>query len=278
MRAKIWILPLAVAIVVGSSIAYVRHGAGHTEISEKEQRKPATETASGKITRLVESTIADHTLADSAIPEATTPPAESTPAGESPASITQSLGRLAAMPPGDAAIALGQDIEAALTPQNAIAFIEALLTTGHPAVERTAHSALAHSADSETLTALVNRYGSTPEERRGRILQILDHVENPAATESLIQTVANDTSEKRSPLLVCAMNGLANLSTVESVSYLIGQVATDNEAFAFMALERVRTDQAREMIRAASTGNKDSVGIAPEHLAVLARIAQTGSR
>lgn len=278
MSAKPWILPLAVAIVVGTSIAYVRHGAGRTEISEKEQRKPAPEAASGKTTRAIESTAADNSLTDSAIPAVTPPPAETPVAGENPTAISNSLGQLAAMPPGDTAIALGRSIEAAITPQNTAAFIEALLTTGHPAVERTAHAALARTADSETLAALVHRYGTTPGERRGRILQILDNVQNPAATEGLIQIVANDTGEKRSPLLVCAMNGLANLSTVESVSYLIGQVATDNETFAFMALERVRTDRAREMIRAASTGNKDSIGIAPEHLAVLARIAATGSR
>lgn len=192
---------------------------------------------------------------------------------DGPAAITRSLERLAAMPPGDPAIALGRRLELSITPKNARAFVDALLGVDHPAVERAAHAALALAVDSEVLTELVGRYDATPQPRRGRILELLEDMESPAATRSLIETVARDTAEKRSPLLVSAMRGLARIGTAESVGYLIGQVATDNEAYALMALEHVRTEQAREMIRAASVGNKDSAGLAPEILATLARIA-----
>lgn len=186
--------------------------------------------------------------------------------------IRQGLDQLAKLPAGEQAIALGQKLENAITPRNAAVFVGALLTADHPAVERTAHGALSRMADSETILSLVRRYGSTPEDRRGRVLQVLENARNPAATSGLIEVVSSDTSEKRSPLLVSAMNGLAGIATTESVGFLIRQVATVNETFALMALERVNTEQGREMIRAAAAGNKDSEGIAPELLAALGRI------
>jgi hypothetical protein len=199
---------------------------------------------------------------------------KSTTAGQQdPLAIRLMLESLADLPAGDEAIALGQRIENAITPGNTSAFADALLTTDHAAVERTAMGALSRSADSRTISELVQRYGSTPEDRRGRILQVLENAANPAATDGLIQVVQTDTSEKRSPLLTSAMNGLAGLGTTDAVSFLIRQVATDNETFALMALERVSSEQGREILRAAADGNKDSEGIPPELLAALERIA-----
>lgn len=185
--------------------------------------------------------------------------------------------QLASLSPGDAAIALGRRLGNAITPANTPQYVEALLSTDHPGVERAALTALSRTADSQTLIALVGRYGRTEPERRGRILQILENAANPVAFAGLTYVVDTDKSEKRSPLLVHALNGLANLGTAEATSYLIQQVATDNETFAYMALERVRDMQSREMIRSAAAGNKDSEGITPEQRQTLSRIADKPS-
>ena len=269
---KTWILPSSLALIIVASIVSIV--LAHREAIELPEIAEVPDVHVEKRTR---SPASSATWSDSALsPRPINNPSEpSTPPTSAPDAVAtaQAFAQLAALSPGSEAIALGRRLEAAITPQNTTAYLDALLQTDHPGVERAAHAALARTADSSTLLALVSRYGSTPAERRGRILQVLENAQNPAATTGLIQTVAQDTSEKRSPILVSAMNGLAGLSTPDSVSYLLQQVATDNETFALMALERVQTPQGREMIRAAASRNKDSERIAPEHLAALSRIA-----
>ena len=185
--------------------------------------------------------------------------------------------QLPTLPAGDAAIAIAQQLEAGITEHNRSTYVDQLLRTDHPGVERATLAALSRSADSATITSLVSQYGSTAPERRGRILQVLENAQNPAATEALIETVAMDQSEKRSPILVSAMNGLANIGSVDSVSALLHQVTTDNETFAYMALERVRSEQGREMIRSAAQGSKDAPNLRSDQVVVLTRIASVSN-
>lgn len=259
------ILSIATVLVVGTGVVFVVCGGRGTADHPDRGVEGTGETG-----------IAGHDASRLALPSAVTVEPTSSkpvPAIDGSAAVRRSFDALAALPSGESAIALGRELEEALTPTNAAAFVAALLATDSRAVERTAHAALARTAGAEVIAALVSVYGATPAERRGRILEVLEDVQNAAATETLVKTVEGETNEKRSPLLVSAMRGLANLSTSESVGYLLRQVATDNEVFALAALERARTAQAREMIRAASLGNKDSIGLAPEILAALARIA-----
>jgi hypothetical protein len=187
--------------------------------------------------------------------------------------ITRSFETLAGLPSGDPAIEFGHRLEAAISPENAVAYVDALLSTDSPVVERVAHAALARAGDRASFEELLRRHSGTSLARRGRILALFEDVRTTAAVETLVSAIEADTSEKRSPLLVSAMRGLASVATPESIAYLIGQLSTPNEAFAWIALEAVRTPQGRELIRAAARGNKDSAGLPADRLANLARIA-----
>jgi hypothetical protein len=187
--------------------------------------------------------------------------------------VAQQFEQLAAMPPGDAAIALGRQVEAAITPETAPAYRDALLNTGSSVVERSAIAALARTADSNLVVALANDYGSLPAERRGRILQVLENAGNPAALDGLSRIVAADTSEKRSPVVMSALYGAASLGTMESIDYLIRQAATPVPDYALMALERVKTRQGVELIRSAAAGSKGSEQLSESMRGNLLRIA-----
>jgi len=187
--------------------------------------------------------------------------------------VAQQLDRLTALPSGDDAITLGHQLAAAATPETATAFREVLLKTTNPAVERVAIAALARTADSALVQALANDYGDLPAEQRGRVLQVLEGAANPAALDGLSGIVAADTSEKRSPLVMSALYGVANLGTMESVDYLLRQSGTDSVDFALMAMERVRTRQGVEQIRAAAAGNKGHEQLSPSLRSNLSRIA-----
>ena len=266
---KTWVIISLLVVIVAGSFYF----AASVSDRSAEVEKLLAPAAAGRAESVSKPSSADNPVRPAAASGSgeTKAPAPATAEADSLA-IQQGLEQLAKLPAGEQAIALGQKLENSITSRNAAVFVDALLTTDHPAVERTAHGALSSAADSETILAMVRRYGGTPEERRGRVLQVLDNARNPAATSGLIEVVNSDTSEKRSPLLVSAMNGLAGIASTESVGFLIRQVATVNETFALMALERVNTDQGREMIRAAAAGNKDSEGIPPELLAALGRI------
>lgn len=192
--------------------------------------------------------------------------------------LTKDFERLGKLPSGEAAITLGQQIEAAITADNAGGYIRALLSTEHPAVERAAISALARAADSRTMLELAGYYGAMEPERRGRILSVLEAAANPAATPGLAAIIAADTDEKRSPLMMSAMYGIANTGTVESVQYLLGLLSTENGEYAVMALERVHSALGVEMIRAAAAGNKDVTPAADNFQGALRRIADSTVR
>lgn len=189
--------------------------------------------------------------------------------------VARQIEQLAGLPPGDAAITLARQLESSVTPQTAPAFREALLRATHPGVERVAISALARAADSELMVALAGDYGTLPPEARGRILQVLEAAGNPAALDGLTQIVAADTSEKRSPLVMSALYGIAHLGTMDSVGYLLRQTTTDSVDHALMALERVPTRQGVEMIRAAAAGSRGYEQISPSMRANLQRVAGT---
>ncbi len=192
--------------------------------------------------------------------------------------LTKDFERLGKLPSGEAAITLGQQIEAAITADNAGGYIRALLSTEHPAVERAASSALARAADSQTMIELAGYYGAIEPERRGRILSVLEAAANPASTPGLAAIIAADTDEKRSPLMMSAMYGIANTGTVESVQYLLGLLSTENGEYAVMALERVHSALGVEMIRAAAAGNKDVTPAAENFQGALRRIADSTVR
>lgn len=189
--------------------------------------------------------------------------------------VARQLDHLGDLPAGDAAVALGRQLEASATTATAPAYREALLRTPHAAVERAAIAALARVADGETMVALAGDYGDLPQERRGRILQVLEAAGNPAALDGLARIVAADTSEKRSPLVMSALQGAANIGTMESVNYLLGLAASDAPDLALMALERVPTRQGVAMIRAAADGAKDHAQLSPQIRTHLRRIADT---
>lgn len=190
----------------------------------------------------------------------------------------QQFDRLSNMVPGDAAVALGRQLEAGITAENAAGYVQALLKADNPAVERSAMAALAHAADSGQVLALAGEYSVLAPENRGRILQTLEGAANPAAVEGLTSIVAADNTEKRSALVMSAMYGIANIGTMDSVKYLLGQVTPGKADFALMALERVRTPQGIEMIRAAGQGSKDADAISPAFRPALKRIAEAAGK
>ncbi|MBP8270693.1 MAG: hypothetical protein KAX42_02365 [Sphaerotilus sp.] len=204
--------------------------------------------------------------------------ATSAPLSAAALGMVRQIDRLSALPPGDDAITLGQQLVASATPANAPAFRDALLRTSSPAIERVAIAALARTADSAVMQDLARAYGDLPAEQRGRVLQVLEGAANPAALEGLTRIVEADTSEKRSPLTMSALYGLASLGTMDSVDYLLRQTTTDTIDHALMAMERVRTRQGVELIRAAAAGSsKDHAQLSPSlrgHLGRIARLAE----
>lgn len=181
------------------------------------------------------------------------PPAARATAGE--------IGRLAALPPGDDAIALARRLEDTADAASLPAWREALLRSPHPAVERSAISVLARLADAETITALGEDYGRLPPEWRGRILQVLEQATRPEALDGLVHIVEADTGEKRSALAMSALQGLAHLGTMDSTDYLLQQVRSSNIDHALMALGRVSSRQGVEMTRAAAAGSRGFEGL-----------------
>jgi hypothetical protein len=206
------------------------------------------------------------------------PSALAAPLNTQARAAVQKFDRLRDLPPGDAAIELGRQIEAAITADNAPGYVQVLLKTDHPAVERSAIAALARAADSSVMLALAGQYDAVAPESRGRILQVLEGAANPAAVEGLAGIYAADISEKRSPMVMSALYGLANIGTMESVQYLLSQVSPGNAEYALLAMERVRTTQGIEMIRAAAEGSKDADAIAPSFRPALRRIAEAAAK
>ena len=195
--------------------------------------------------------------------------------------MARELDRLTALPPGDQAIAVGQHLAATATPAQAPAFLEALLRTTDPAVERVAIAALVRTADSAVVQDLAGAYGTLPAEQRGRVLQVLEGVSHPAALDGLTRVIAADTGERRSPVTMSALYGVASVGTMDSVDYLLQQTRTDNLDLALMAMERVRTRQGVELIRAAAAGSKGHEQIDPSlrpHLSRIASLAEAQLR
>lgn len=186
----------------------------------------------------------------------------------------QDFQRLAAMPAGDAAIELGQQIEASITPQNMPAYVETLLSTNHPGAERAALTALARAGDGQAMQALAAAYGRTPPEHRGRILQALEGARDPSALPGLLAVVSADRGEKRSPVTMSALYGVAGIGTMDSVDALLRRMTAGSEDYVLMALERVQTPQGIAMIRAAAQGAKGSEHIDPALRPALLRIAR----
>jgi hypothetical protein len=165
--------------------------------------------------------------------------------------------KLAAVPAGAEAVALTQKLEAAIAPENVDQYISALVTTDHVAIQRATHAALTRTADSAAVTKLAAQFGTATEQGRGRILQCLEQLQNPAAYAGLVSTVRADTSEKGSPILGSAMFGLANIGSQEAAVFILSQVSTQNEFFALRALERLESPDARRVVEGALAGNKD---------------------
>ena len=189
--------------------------------------------------------------------------------------MAREIDRLGALPQGDQAIAIGQQLAATATPAQAPAFLDALLKTSDPAIERVAIAALLRTADGAVVQALAQAYGDLPAEHRGRVLQVLEGVSHPAALDGLTRVIASDTGERRSPVTMSALYGVASVGTMDSVDYLLRQTATDNIDLAMMAMERVRTRQGVEMIRAAANGSKDHPDLSPSVRQNLGRLAST---
>ena len=209
---------------------------------------------------------------------ATTPRA---PLSAAARDMARELDRLTALPPGDQAIAVGQHLAATATPAQAPAFLEALLRTTDPAVERVAIAALVRTADSAVVQDLAGAYGTLPAEQRGRVLQVLEGVSHPAALDGLTRVIAADTGERRSPVTMSALYGGASVGTMDSVDYLLQQTRTDNLDLALMAMERVRTRQGVELIRAAAAGSKGHEQLDPSlrpHLGRIASLAEAQLR
>ncbi len=181
--------------------------------------------------------------------------------------------RLRSMPAGDAAIELSRGIEDAYTAGKAQTYMQALLSTEHDEVERAAAGALTRQGDADAMRKLADRYGQSNELQRGRILQVLEQASNPQALEGLADIVAADTSERRSAITMSAMVGIANIGTMESVTYLLEQVGAGNHDFALEALQRVGSAQGVEIIRAAAEGSKDAASVPSAFRPALARIA-----
>jgi hypothetical protein len=198
-------------------------------------------------------------------------PVALTPAAQA---ALQQFERLRGLPAGDASIALGRQLEAGITADNAEGYLQALLTATSAAEARAAGAAISRVGDSNLMRRMAGLYGSLQPEQRGRVLQVLEQARNPAAIEGLTSLFLADTSEKRSPLVMSALIGVANIGTMESVQVLLKQVTPANADYALLALDRVTSKQGIEMIRAAANGSKDAQSIPPHYLPALKRIAQ----
>lgn len=222
---------------------------------------------------------ADVGTGDAAAKTAAAPAGGASTAPLSPAALAvlQQFERLRSLPPGDDAIALGRQIEAAITPDNAAGYVQALLQGSGAAVERSAIAALARG-DSSVMQALAASYGALPPESRGRVLQVFENASNPAAIEGLAAVFGADASEKRSALAMSALYGIANIGNTDGVHYLLQQVTPAHADYALMALERVRSPQGVEMIRAAAAGSKDGEQIASAYRPALRRIADAAGK
>jgi hypothetical protein len=269
---------LAMVVIAGGAYLYLADGRKPAAPRASVASTPATTTADAQglpVARHDHDRDHDHSHEHDAPSAKASPPA---PLNAPARAAMHEFDHLRDLASGDAAIALGRQLEAAITADNAAGYVQTLLKTDHAAVERSAITALARTADSGLILVLAGQYEAMPPENRGRILQVFEAAANPAAVEGLAGIVAADTSEKRSPLVMSAMYGIANIGTMESVQYLLGQVARGNVDFALMALERVRTPQGIEQIRAAAAGSKDADGIAPAFRPALRRIAEAATK
>ena len=268
-----WLLPLAGVVAIAAGVWCYQN----PEAVPAVVRDAATVSGTAAALPGASAAVAVANSGHLDVPAGATPLPRTTKAPRPLSAAAQGMARqidqLASLPPGDDAIAQGRQLAAAATPATAPAFREALLSTANPAVERIAIAALARTADSALVQALANDYGELPAEQRGRVLQVLEGAANPAALEGLAQIVAADTSEKRSPLVMSALYGIASLGTMESVDYLLRQSATDAGDHALMAMERVHTRQGVELIRAAAAGSKGHEQLTPSLRSNLSRIA-----
>ena len=205
-------------------------------------------------------------------------PRVDTPLNAQARAVVQQFDRLRGLAPGDSAITLGRQLEAGMTPENAAGYVQALVNADNPAIERSAMAALARSAGSEQILALAGEYSVLPPDNRGRILQTLESVANPTAVDGLTRIAAADNTEKRSALVMSAMYGMANIGSMESIQYLLGQLVPGKADLALMALERVHTQQGIEIIRSAGEGSKDAVGVLPAYRPALTRIAAAAGK
>jgi hypothetical protein len=191
--------------------------------------------------------------------------------------VAQQIRQLAALPPGDAAIALSRQLEAGIDADNLPAYVDALLNVNGPAGDRLAVSALARVANSDVMQMMRDAYGSLPADRRGRILQVLENAANPDAMAGLEAIVARETDERGSPLSASALVGLAHLGTQASIERLIAQVSGPNEAQALNALQRVSTRQGIELLRTAAAGGKGYEGLSVNLRATFGRVADAAA-
>jgi hypothetical protein len=271
------VLVLVAAAVVAAVVAALMatRSAGEAPGWQAAQREPSAGPAAAGSTA---APAADTAAAGFALGPPTAPPAgaaDLTVRSLQAQAAEAAFERLRGTAPGDEAIALAQQIEAGYSAEAAPAYVTALLTTDHPAVERAAIAALARGGDGALMRALADQYGAVPESRRGRILQVLESARQPSALDALVLIVAGDTSEKRSPVYQSALVGAASIGNLASVQYLLRQVATPGRAdHALMALARVESRQGVEVIRAAANGSKDAQGISPDLRQALRRIAE----
>jgi hypothetical protein len=281
MNWKAPLAALAMVVIAGSAYLYLADDRAPPgpRASAESPTPMTTATAEGLPVARHDHHDHDHSHEHDAPSAAALPPAAPpAPLNAQARAAAQEFDRLHSLASGDAAIALGRQLEAAITADNAAGYVQALVKADNPAVERSAIAALARTADSGLILALAGQYDAMPPENRGRILQVFEAAANPAAVEGLAGIVAADTSDKRSPLVMSAMYGIANIGTMDSVQYLLGQVSRGNVDFALMALERVRTPQGIELIRAAGSGSKDADAIAPAFRPALRRIAEAAGK
>ncbi len=199
------------------------------------------------------------------------------PLGPEARETAQQFRQLAALPAGDAAIALSRQLEAGIGAANLAAYVDALLHLDGPAGDRTAVGALARVANSDVVQMLADAYGSLPAERRGRVLQVIENAANPDALAGLEAIVARDTSERGSPLLASALVGMAHLGTQPSIERLITQASGADDAQALNALQRVTTRQGVELLRAAAAGGKGYEALTANQRATFGRVADVAA-
>jgi hypothetical protein len=274
-----------VASVVAGGWAMVLSGAGDTDppavstaAAPTSPRASAGSAAPGAVAAAITSAAPTASPATPPAPATTPAPGAPTLALTPPAQASlQQMQRLGQLPPGDAAVALAQQLEAGISPDNAAGYVQALFSTTSPAAERAAIAALARSGDSGVMQTLAAHYGNLAPEQRGRVLQVFENAANPEALQGLTEVFAADRSEKRSALAMSALVGVAHIGTMESVQVLLSQITPANADYAFVALDRVSSPQGVEMIKGAASGSKDASGIPARYLPALKRLAETRS-